>query len=149
MYLGKQGYDQTRATVFMRQFSERIRDLPGVTAVAQAERAAEPRLQRAPSSLFQTAPERSRTNTTTFRPTVCRRLAFPLCGAGASDRAKRMTHAGSSSQNRPQLFVSGEATYCPMTSQPPGPPPVCAVQGFCFRCDRRHVLILGKSLQFS
>jgi len=37
MYLGRQGYDQTRATQFMRQFRERIQDLPGVTAVAQAE----------------------------------------------------------------------------------------------------------------
>jgi len=37
MYLGRQGYDQTRATQFMRQFRDRIRDLPGVTAVAQAE----------------------------------------------------------------------------------------------------------------
>ena len=37
MYLGRQGYDQTRATLFMRQFRERIQDLPGVTAVAQAE----------------------------------------------------------------------------------------------------------------
>ena len=35
--LGRQGYDQTRATQFMRQFRERIQDLPGVTAVAQAE----------------------------------------------------------------------------------------------------------------
>jgi putative ABC transport system permease protein len=37
MYLGRQGYDQTWATQFMRQFRERIRDVPGVTAVAQAE----------------------------------------------------------------------------------------------------------------
>ncbi|HET6208183.1 MAG TPA: ABC transporter permease [Terracidiphilus sp.] len=37
MYLGRQGYDQTRATLFMRRFRERIQDLPGVTAVAQAE----------------------------------------------------------------------------------------------------------------
>jgi hypothetical protein len=37
MYLGRQGYDQTRATQFMRQFRERIQNLPGVTAVAQAE----------------------------------------------------------------------------------------------------------------
>jgi predicted permease len=37
MYLGRQGYDQTRATQFMRQFRERLQDLPGVTAVAQAE----------------------------------------------------------------------------------------------------------------
>ena len=37
MYLGRQGYDQTRATQFMRRFRERIQDLPGVTAVAQAE----------------------------------------------------------------------------------------------------------------
>jgi predicted permease len=37
MYLGRQGYDQTRATLFMRQFRERIKDLPGVNAVAQAE----------------------------------------------------------------------------------------------------------------
>jgi len=37
MHLGRQGYDQSRATQFMRQFRERIQDLPGVTAVAQAE----------------------------------------------------------------------------------------------------------------
>ncbi len=37
MYLGRQGYDQTRATLFMRRFRERIQGLPGVTAVAQAE----------------------------------------------------------------------------------------------------------------
>ncbi len=37
MYLGRQGYDQTRATLFMRRFRERIQDLPGVSAVAQAE----------------------------------------------------------------------------------------------------------------
>ena len=37
MYLGRQGYDQTRATLFMRRFRERIQDIPGVTAVAQAE----------------------------------------------------------------------------------------------------------------
>jgi macrolide transport system ATP-binding/permease protein len=37
MYLGRQGYDQSKATQFMRQFRERIQDLPGVTAVAQAE----------------------------------------------------------------------------------------------------------------
>ncbi len=37
MYLGRQGYDQTRATQFMRRFRERIQDLAGVTAVAQAE----------------------------------------------------------------------------------------------------------------
>ncbi len=37
MHMGRQGYDQTRATLFMRQFRERIKDLPGVTAVAQAE----------------------------------------------------------------------------------------------------------------
>src|SRR5579862_8459568 len=37
MNLGRQGYDQTRAAQFMRQFRERIKDLPGVSAVAQAE----------------------------------------------------------------------------------------------------------------
>jgi len=37
MDLGRQGYDRTRATEFMRQFRDRIQDLPGVTAVAQAE----------------------------------------------------------------------------------------------------------------
>jgi len=37
MDLGRQGYDQTRATHFMRQFRGRIQDLPGVTAIAQAE----------------------------------------------------------------------------------------------------------------
>jgi putative ABC transport system permease protein len=37
MYLGRQGYDQRRATLFMQQFRERIQNLPGVTAVAQAE----------------------------------------------------------------------------------------------------------------
>ena len=35
--LGRQGYDQTHATLFMRQFRERLRDLPGVIEVAQAE----------------------------------------------------------------------------------------------------------------
>ena len=35
--LGTQGYDQTHATLFMRQFRERLRDLPGVMEVAQAE----------------------------------------------------------------------------------------------------------------
>jgi predicted permease len=37
MYMSRQGYDQTRATQFMRQFRERIQYLPGLTAVAQAE----------------------------------------------------------------------------------------------------------------
>ena len=37
MYLSRQGYDQTRATQFMRQFRQRIQVLPGVTAVSQAE----------------------------------------------------------------------------------------------------------------
>ena len=37
MPMGRQGYDQTRATQFMRQFRERVRNLPGVTALAQAE----------------------------------------------------------------------------------------------------------------
>jgi predicted permease len=35
--LGRQGYDQPHATLFMRQFRERLRDLPGVMEVAQAE----------------------------------------------------------------------------------------------------------------
>jgi macrolide transport system ATP-binding/permease protein len=37
MDLGRQGYDQPRATQFMRQFRNQIQNLPGVTAVAQAE----------------------------------------------------------------------------------------------------------------
>lgn len=35
--LGRQGYDQPHATLFMTQFRERLRSLPGVMEVAQAE----------------------------------------------------------------------------------------------------------------
>jgi predicted permease len=35
--LGRQGYDQPHATLFMRRFRERLRSLPGVMEVAQAE----------------------------------------------------------------------------------------------------------------
>jgi putative ABC transport system permease protein len=35
--LGRQGYDQPHATLFMTQFRDRLRSLPGVMAVAQAE----------------------------------------------------------------------------------------------------------------
>ena len=35
--LGKQGYDQAHATLFMTRFRERLRGLPGVMEVAQAE----------------------------------------------------------------------------------------------------------------
>ncbi len=35
--LGRQGYDQAHATSFMRQYRERLRNLPGVVEVAQAE----------------------------------------------------------------------------------------------------------------
>jgi predicted permease len=35
--LGHQGYDQPRATQFMRRFVDRLRGLPGITEVAQAE----------------------------------------------------------------------------------------------------------------
>ena len=37
--LRQQGYDQPHATQFMRQFTEKLHGLPGVTAVAQAENA--------------------------------------------------------------------------------------------------------------
>jgi predicted permease len=35
--LGRQGYDKARATLFMRRFRERVRGLPGIIEIAQAE----------------------------------------------------------------------------------------------------------------
>ena len=65
-------------------------------------------------------------------------------------RARPSRSAPCSFQSECRLSVRYRlCKYCRMTSPPPGSPPVCTVQGFSFPCDRRHVLILGKSLQFS